>query len=257
MQWQTIFKKEVLEHWRHFKWIWVPIVFILFAVMDPLTSYFMPIILESVGNVPEGATIDIPTPSAEQAMMMSFNQMNVLGVLIAVVISMGLISREVSSGVYELVLSKPVRFSSYITAKFTAMMVLISISIVVGLVTGWYYVTVLFGDIAFTQILASALFYLLYFMLILSIVMLFNSFLTSPGLVAFLSIITVIVLNAVTTIFDHVLTWSPALISNYISVYFYSGRIETELWFSSLTAVMLSIICLIASVFLLKRQEMH
>ncbi|MDQ0159820.1 ABC transporter permease [Alkalibacillus salilacus] len=257
MQWQTIYKKEMLDHWRHFKWIWVPIVFILFAVMDPLTAYFMPIILESAGNVPEGATIDIPNPSVGEAMIMSFSQLNMLGVLIAVVISMGLISRELSTGVYELILSKPVRYSHYITAKFTAMMTLLSVSIIIALITGWYYVTVLFGDLAFTQLLTSAIFYIFYFMLILSIVMVFNSFLTSPGLVAFLSIFTVVVLNAITSIFDHVITWSPMLISDYIGTYFFSGEIETDLYFSTGIAIIISLLLLWLSIFLLKRQEMH
>ncbi|MEH7526490.1 hypothetical protein V7149_24970 [Bacillus sp. JJ1503] len=49
-QWVTLFNKEMVELSRNFKWIWVPIVFILLAVKEPLTVYFMPQILDAVGG---------------------------------------------------------------------------------------------------------------------------------------------------------------------------------------------------------------
>ncbi|WP_017187133.1 ABC transporter permease [Alkalibacillus haloalkaliphilus] len=254
MQWQTIFKKELTEHWRSFKWIWVPIVFIIFAIMDPLTMYYFPIIMDTVGNVPEGATMDFPTPSVAEAMIMSFSQLGMLGVLIAVVVSMGLVSKEVKSGVYELVLSKPVSFTNYITAKYVAILMLIAFSLAVSLLVGWYYVNILFGTISFIQITISILFFIVYFMMILGIVMLFNSFLKSQGLVAFLSIITVVALNVISSIYSHVITWSPTLISDYINVYFYSGQLETEIWFSSVSAVAITVICLITATITLKNK---
>ncbi|GAA0450554.1 ABC transporter permease [Alkalibacillus silvisoli] len=256
MQWQTIFKKELTENWRNFKWIWVPIVFIIFAVMDPVTTYYLPIILESAGNMPDGASFDIPIPSVAEAMLMSFNELGVLGVLIAVVASMGIVSKEVKSGVYELILSKPVSFTNYITAKYTAMLSLLAFSLVISLLVGWYYVTVLYGELSITQLIVSTSFFIIYFMLILGIVMLFNSFFKSQGLVAFLSIITIIALNTISSIYSHVLTWSPALISDYIGLYFFSGELESEIWLSSAVAVALTVLCLAIAVTTLKNRAL-
>ncbi|WP_027964174.1 ABC transporter permease [Halalkalibacillus halophilus] len=257
MQWLVIFNKELLEHLRNFKWIWVPIVFILFAVMDPITTYYLPIILESVGGMPEGASIDIPSPPPAEAMMMSFNQLSVLGVLIAVVISMGMVSSELKSGVYELILSKPVSYIHYITAKYAAMSVLVSISLVISLIAGWYYVTLLFGDIAFSQLLVSAIFYVIWFLLVLSIVMMFNTMFRSQGLVAFISIIVILAINIITSIYSHVLTWSPALISDYIGIYLFSGNMETEMWMSVLISVILMVVALTIAITTLKNRAIE
>ena len=38
----VLLRKEGLENWRNKKWIWVPLVFILLAIMDPITNYYLP-----------------------------------------------------------------------------------------------------------------------------------------------------------------------------------------------------------------------
>ncbi|PKR76947.1 ABC transporter permease [Halalkalibacillus sediminis] len=257
MQWMVIFKKELLENWRNFKWVWVPIVFIIFAIMDPITTYYLPRIMESVGGMPDGAVIDIPMPSPPEALMMSYGEIGLIGVLIIVVISMGLISSEIKSGVYELILSKPVHYSNYITAKFASMFLLVSISIVLGVVAAWYYVNVLFGDLGLVETLVSVLFYLAYILLLLAIVMFFNTIFKSQGLVAFVSIFVIIVLNVVTNIYKHMATWSPMLISDYIGAYLFSGQMETEIWWSTLIAIGLAVVLLIAAIGTLKNKAME
>ncbi|RPF50556.1 ABC transporter permease [Aquisalibacillus elongatus] len=254
MQWFVILKKEILENWRNFKWVWVPIVFIIFAVMDPLTTYYLPKIMDAVGGVPEGSIIDIPMPGAVEAMMMSFGELSLLGVLITVVIAMGVISGEMKSGVYELIMSKPVKYSNYITAKFASVVLLILLSLILALITGWYYVLILFGDIAFTALLTSIAFYGCYFLLIIGIVLMVNTWVQSPGVVAFLSIIFIIALNALTSIYGHIFTWSPALLSDYIQVYLASGELVSEIWYSALVALLFTYLCLQFAILTLKNR---
>ena len=55
-----LFKKEMKESMRNGKWIWIPVVFMIIGVSQPLTSYYMPQILEAAGNLPDGAVIEIP-----------------------------------------------------------------------------------------------------------------------------------------------------------------------------------------------------
>src|SRR5690625_5398554 len=81
MQWQTLFHKEILENWRNYNWIWVPLVIVILAIMDPITNYYLPEIIEAVGGVPEGAVFEIPTPTPVEAMMMSLSQLSTLGVV--------------------------------------------------------------------------------------------------------------------------------------------------------------------------------
>src|SRR5690625_838412 len=108
MQWRALFKKEMLENWRNYKWIWVPLVMILLAIMDLITTYYLPVIIESVGGLPEGAVLEMPTLLPSDVIMMSLGQLSSLGVLIIVLMMMGTISGEIKSGVSELVLVKPI-----------------------------------------------------------------------------------------------------------------------------------------------------
>ncbi|GEL78150.1 ABC transporter permease [Tenuibacillus multivorans] len=257
MQWYVIFKKEILENWRNMKWIWVPIVFILFAVMDPITTYYLPKIMDAVGGIPEGAVVDIPMPNANEAILMSFNELGLLGVLITVVIAMGVISGEMKSGVYELILSKPVKYTNYVSAKFMSLALIVFLSIFLAVVAGWYYVSLLFGSIDFTKILTSILFFSLYFALIIGIVIMVNTWVQSPGVVAFLSLIIIIALNVLTSIYGHIFTWSPALIGDYIGEYLHSGVLSTEIWYSALMAVIFTFACIQFAILTLKNRALQ
>lgn len=46
----AIFKQEWRESWSNKRLIWIPIVLMLLASMQPLTLYFLPDILASGGN---------------------------------------------------------------------------------------------------------------------------------------------------------------------------------------------------------------
>src|SRR5690606_39587665 len=65
-------------------WIWVPIVFILLSIMDPLTYYYLPKIMDAVGGVPEGMAFEIPEIPAPDAVMLALVQISSIGVLIVV-----------------------------------------------------------------------------------------------------------------------------------------------------------------------------
>ncbi|MGP4071700.1 ABC transporter permease [Piscibacillus sp. B03] len=257
MQWSVIFKKELLENWRNLKWIWVPIVFILFAIMDPLTTYYLPKIMDAAGGMPDGAIIDIPMPNSVEAMMMSFGELGLLGVLLTVVIVMSTISGEIKSGVYEMILSKPVKFTNYVSAKFFSMMLLVFVSLALSIIAAWYYVMILFGTINFNQLLMSILFITIYFALIVSIVIMVNTWTQSPGLVAFISLAIIITFNVLTNIYGHIFTWSPALISDYIGQYLASGSLTNDMWYTALTALILTIICLQFAIVTLRSKVLH
>jgi|SRR5699024_9619374 len=98
MQWKALFHKEMLENWRNKKWLWVPLVFILLCLMDPLTYYFLPEIMDTVGNVPEGMQFELPDMTGPEVMMVSVEQLSLFGVLIIILIAMGTITGERKSG---------------------------------------------------------------------------------------------------------------------------------------------------------------
>lgn len=56
----VLLQKEWRENARNFKLYWIPIVFIIFGIIEPITNHYLPEIMKSVGNLPEGAEFTWP-----------------------------------------------------------------------------------------------------------------------------------------------------------------------------------------------------
>ncbi|HYK72763.1 MAG TPA: ABC transporter permease subunit [Pseudoneobacillus sp.] len=214
-QFFILFQKETLESWRNFKWIWMPISFILLGIMDPLTQHFLPQILDSVGDLPEGAVIQLPTPSAAEVLTMSLSQFNMIGVLILVLATMAAIAGERKSGVAAMILVKPVSYFSFVTAKWLSTLLMMWISYFIGMLSAWYYVGLLFEFIPFADFIQSFFIYGCWLSLVITITIFYNTFLKTAGLVGFITLATIILLTTLTGIFSNWLPWSPAQIMSY------------------------------------------
>lgn len=256
MQWMTLFQKELLENWRNKKWIWVPLVIILLSVMDPLTTYYLPQIIDSVGGMPEGAVFEIPEMEPAQVIMMSLSQLSSLGVLVVVLVLMGTIAGERKSGVSELVLVKPVSYMNYITAKWVSYLLLVWVSLFLGLLVSWYYINILFGTLTIGEFLTVFFFYGMWLTLVVSLTIFYNTVFKSAGLVAFFTILTIMVMSIITQIFQHVLDWSPNNLSSYILDSLSLGEISSELLATAGVTLILSILLIVMSGLIFKRKEM-
>ncbi|MBU8907538.1 ABC transporter permease [Desertibacillus haloalkaliphilus] len=255
-QWMTLFKKELLEMWRNYKWLWVPIVFIILGMTDPLTSYFMPQILEAVGNLPEGAVFEMPTPSGREALLMSMGQLNMIGVLVIVLASMGLIASERKSGLAAMILVKPVSYVSYVTAKWAALVLLGVGSIFVGFLSGWYYSSLLFDPISFQLFFYSFLILAYWLIFILTITVFFNTVFLLPGVVAFTTLVTIILLSTVTNTFEQWMRWSPAYLTESIGSLLMEGGIQDNFWITALVTAVFIVILLSGAVAVLRNKQL-
>ncbi|QKY68254.1 ABC transporter permease [Lentibacillus sp. CBA3610] len=256
MQWWTLFQKELIENVRNIKWIWVPLVMILLAIVDPLTNYFLPQIIDAAGGMPDGTEIQLPEYQPSDVVMMSLGQFNSLGVLVIALMSMGTIAGERKSGVAELILVKPVSYTNYITAKWASLSLLTLTSITLGMIASWYYINLLFGDLSFGALLQVVFFYGLWILLVVSISIFYNTLFKIPGLVAFLTFATVILMGVITSIFAHVLEWSPNNISNYIQQMLVTGSVPSDLIGASLVTLIMIVLLVGGSVFIFKTKDM-
>ncbi|MFB1050911.1 ABC transporter permease [Paraliobacillus sp. JSM ZJ581] len=256
MQWRTIFRKEMLEYWRNFSWIWVPIVFIILAIMDPLTTYYMPIILDKAGGLPESAVFEMPDISAVDAFMMSLSEYSMFGVLVIVLITMGAIAGERKSGVVELILVKPVHYGTYISSKWAAKLTVVLASASIGLLTSWYYVSLLFGDIPFVLIIQAIFFYSLWFVLVITITIFFSCLFKSSSAVFGTSIVTLISMSAIYRVFSHKLSWFPNSLSGHISEMLQTETISNSLWGASMITIASTLIILSISIHIFRKKEL-
>lgn len=255
-QWVSLFKKEMLEMARNFKWIWVPITFILLGVMDPLTTFYMPQILDAAGGLPEGTVIEIPTPAPVDVLMMSLSQFSTIGVLLIILTSMGAVAGERKSGVAELILVKPVSYGSFITTKWAAMLCLLWVSFLAGYLASWYYISVLFEQIPIVEVFISFAIYGIWLSFVLSVTIFFSSLFKSPGAAGAASLAFVIILSLVSGTLAHIFEWSPAQLMGYAEGVLRTGTLQDH----SVSSIVFSVACcnviLMGSTYVFKKKEL-
>lgn len=242
-QFLVVFQKEILQQWRNKQLIWVPLVMILLAIMDPLSFYFLPEILNMTGGLPEGVVFEIPELAPTEAIIMGMEQLHLFGILIIILISMGTLAGERKSLVAEIIFVKPLKPFYYVLAKWAALVVLSLMALSFGLIFNWYYVNFLFGDVTFLTFLKLLSFYSLWFVFVISVAIFFNSFLKSPGGVVVSTIITLIIMTVINMIIGHHLPYFPNQLKSEIYNMLESGVASNDLVYISL--ILVGIICIL------------
>ncbi|WP_195576018.1 ABC transporter permease [Paenibacillus sp. 1001270B_150601_E10] len=186
--WSLLYRKECLDMIRHHKWIWVPLVFLLLGVSQPITMKFLPDILAAAGNLPEGTTIQIPTPSSGEILGQTIGQFNSIGMLLLVLATMGTISSDISSGVAAALFTRTVSPISYLLAKWAAAMTLTIPSFLIGYGGSWYYTVQLFGSVEVGTVLAAGIVALGWFCLIVTLAVVLSLWFRSGAAAAFTAI---------------------------------------------------------------------
>ncbi|MBB3128393.1 ABC-2 type transport system permease protein [Paenibacillus rhizosphaerae] len=198
-QFLLFFRKEMLEMGRSFKWLWVPLVFLMLGIMQPVVTRFMPVILESSGNMPKGMTITIDPPSGMEVMAQTLGQFNSVGLMILVLSIMTLISGERQSGVSQMIFAKPVSYLSYAAAKWAIMLSLVTASFVLGYAGAWYYTVQMIGSVETAAALKAALLYMLWLWFTGSLTLFMSSLMNSAAGIAFVSLGAAILLSMAST----------------------------------------------------------
>jgi len=256
MQWKTLLQKEVLENWRNKKWIWVPLVIMILSIMDPLSYYFLPEILNSVGGMPEGTVFEIPPIDPETAFMMSIESLSMYGALIIALVTMGTIAGERSQGINEIILAKPIRYTNYVTAKWFSYSLLALISLALSLGISWYYTNLLFGSLSFRLFILTLCFYSLWFIFIIAISIFFNTFFKNAGLVIACTIGTIFILSGINTVVGHRLTWFPNQLTAHINEMLLTSKLSNALLGTAGIIIILILLLIVSSIQLCKRREM-
>lgn len=210
--WWVLYRKECRELLRGYKLLWVPVVFLLLGGSQPVAMYFMPEIMKASGSMPEGAVIEIPPPQAYEVLAQTLQQYGLLGLLVLALAGMGSISGERVAGTAILTLVKPVPRAAYVTSKWAALLTLAAIAIGAGYGAAWYYTFALFGSISWDDGLSAVLLFTVWACFVLTLTLVFSSFLTSGAASAFVSLAAAMVIVLLTSAFPDALAWNPGAI---------------------------------------------
>ncbi|WP_431028686.1 ABC transporter permease subunit [Lysinibacillus sp. LZ02] len=143
----TLFSKECREAWRGFKFLWMPLLFILLGISDPLMNYFMEDILNAVGNLPEGFSITLPNYLPIDLLYASTGQFQSIGLIVLVVTFAGTISRERQNGTATLIYVRPISFATFFMSKWAVASLLGIMSAIAGYTGSMYYTAILYGPV--------------------------------------------------------------------------------------------------------------
>ena len=254
-QWGVLYRKEIKEMIRNYKLLWIPLVFILLGVMQPISSYYMPQILDTFGGLPEGSIIEMPLPTGAEALMSVISNYGMLGILILVLSAMGIVSAERQNGVAGMVMSKPVPYSSYILSKWAGLVTITLLSFFIGYLASWYYTNLLIESVAAERIVQSFAIYSLWLVFVVTLTLFFSTVMKGSGSVAFISILIIAFISIVTSIFNEKLKWSPATLTGHTGYLLQSGEFQSNFLPTLLITVSLIILVLILTIQIFKNKE--
>ncbi|EMR06264.1 ABC-type transport system involved in multi-copper enzyme maturation, permease component [Bhargavaea cecembensis DSE10] len=146
-QYRLFLGKEWREQARSFKLFWVPLVFIFFGALEPLTYHFLPQILESVGNLPEGSEFTLPEMTGADVYASLTGQYQTVGLLVLVLAFMGSLSGERKSGTGTLLYVRPISYAAYYLSKWTSAVLLGAASLWLGYGMAATYIVQLYDQV--------------------------------------------------------------------------------------------------------------
>ena len=236
-----LFQKEWRENVRNFKILWIPLVFLLFGITEPLMNYYLPQILGAVGNMPEGMIFQLPEFTPEQIVMSTISQYQFIGLLVVILGFAGIIARERMNGTATLLYVRPISYFSYVFSKFAIMSILVICSVILGLLANLYYTYILFGTVdtgAFFGFLGT---YIVWLLFVISIV-LFSSAVFPTGIASAVSLLLVLVVQLIDSLLGAYWTISPWKLPMYAGqVLNGSTNISPFVWSLSITLLALTV----------------
>lgn len=207
------YRKELLDMSRSFKLLWIPIVFALLGIMQPVVSLFMPDILQMSGGVPPEMFSLYKTPAPSEVMVQVLSQYSTLGILILVLAGMNSVSGERYGGTAELIMVRPISSLSIIIAKWFAQCTQLLIAFGVGYVAAFYYTYQMIGTMSWKSGLLSFGLYALWLIFGVTITLLFSTVLRGAP-AAFVTIAILALLSLLYSILPKWLAWSPARLTS-------------------------------------------
>jgi ABC-2 type transport system permease protein len=168
----ALFKKELKEQLKTYRFLIIAIVFLFFGLATPLMLKYMPELLKLTG---EEIVIEIPPPTPVQSLTEYADTAVQLGVFMAVLLAMGAIAKERESGTAAMTLSKPVGRGAFLLAKLMAISTGFLVALGLGSIACFGYTVFLIGKADVLAFLVLNLLLGLFLIFCLSVTLLFSS----------------------------------------------------------------------------------
>ncbi|MBC1499655.1 ABC transporter permease subunit [Listeria weihenstephanensis] len=258
----TLFQKEQMEQWRSLKWIWLPVVFAILGMMQPLMMYYLPEIMGSMGGSDSGQGAALAelmgVVNAPEVMAGTLSsQFDQLGIIILIVALMGAIISEKNNGMLAFILTRPVRAWQYILAKWFSQALLMFVALGLGYFAAYYYVYLLYDGIAMAHIFAGFGIYFVWLLFLVTTVLALGIIFRSSAVVAMIGAGGAIILELVSGISGWGQIFNPAYLSANASNVIMTGDVKDYFAGNLLMSLLFIVALLIVSILLLTQKNFH
>jgi ABC-2 type transport system permease protein len=195
MNFIPVFRKEMQEQGRTYRFLIVAAVFAAFGLASPLFAKFTPEILKVIPGITPALLAAIPPPTVSDAISQYVKNMSQFGILLALLLTMGMVVQEKERGTAAFFLTRPVSRETFILAKFAALAVCFTASLALAAIGCWYYTLVLFSPLAWGPFLALNGLMLVVFLVYMALALLASTLARSNGMAVGLAFVALIVLS--------------------------------------------------------------
>lgn len=247
------FKKEINEIIKTHKIYVLPALFLFFGFLSPLTAKFMPQIMEEMAK----STGMIIKYTQELSFLDSYAQLfkNISQLaFIIILVFAGMIVGEKVKGTAALVLTKPVSRTKFIISKLSAALALYTFAYLLSVISCVYYTFLLFPQFTNDKLVLSLLMLWGFGVFIIAITIFISTVSKSFTTAAGVGIGAYLLLLASTAI-PYVSKYTPGNLGN-IGLTILQGTTPIEDASAPIiTAIIISLIAVIGSIAVFKRQE--
>jgi ABC-2 type transport system permease protein len=252
MNFIPVFRKEMQEQWRTYRFLIVAAVFTAFGLASPLFAKFTPEMLKAIPGLPPGVLDAIPAPTIADAITQYVKNMSQFGILLALLMAMGMVVQEKERGTAAFFLTRPVSRETFVLAKFAALTFTFIISLALAAIGCWYYTLVLFAPLPWGPFLALNGLMLVVFLVYMALALLASTLARSNGVavgLAFLALIFLGGIGALPTIGEYF----PGRLFSWGSTLMMGGN--STAWPAFVTSLGIIVVALLVACVVFRRQE--
>jgi ABC-2 type transport system permease protein len=242
--------REIVRTWR----IWVlPAILLFFALSGPVIARFTPEIVGALAGSQLGA-ITLPDPTYLDAYAAWIKNLSQITLVVLIIIYGGIVSAETRSGTAILVLTKPVSRGAFVVVKAVVHSLFLAVLVVLGTLLTWAVTAVVFGTSPGGPLWASALVWLVYGVLFITLMTLFSVLIPSAAGAAGAGIGAYVLLS-IASIWKPLSQYSPAGLPGQAASLAAHTTTDSTLW-PILISLALSIVLVALASLLFRRKEL-
>lgn len=249
-------KKEFTAIFKTYRWWVIPLVFIIFALMGPPGAKLTPQIIKIA--MPQGMTMTVPEPTLIDAFGQWFRNLSQMGLFAAILLTMGIVAEEKSSGTILLIVTKPVSRANLILSKFFAQSVWLTVSLTVAAAVTFIYAGFIFKFDRLAEFAQANALFILYYLLAVAVTIFFSTVLKNQIMAGGLSLVTVLLASmasALSKVFDKYAPTGLNTIGTKLALGQAGGELAQAAW-PALTAVIMIAVLLGAAIAIFNREEL-